>query len=304
VADHFPEEYLFNILKSVNKLGINKVSLTGGEPLLHPNILSILEIASKNKLEIRLQSNGILLNNYLDDITVRGVKDVLVSIDGLKSYHDNFRGYSGLFELCISAIKDLIKRKITVRVNSAICRSNVSQIQQLTDYLEQLGVSCHSYFYLSPYGRGESLRPFVLSPEEWYDFYVMTINSNHNRKIKIKIQKAYLGIDDKNERLCRILLKNNIHIDIKGDVYPCVFLKDSKYSLGNLEKNSLNNILQNKQTWDILIKKIVKKECYFKTTCSLGCIGISIMEGNNYKNCDSRCHNKVIPACIRSYHEI
>ncbi|MDD4603929.1 MAG: radical SAM protein [Bacteroidales bacterium] len=78
------EEILEVILKSVD-LGITKIRLTGGEPLVRKGILSLVENIAKTKgiLDLGLTTNGILLSDFAPDLAKAGLRRINISLDTL-----------------------------------------------------------------------------------------------------------------------------------------------------------------------------------------------------------------------------
>ncbi|MHA1401666.1 MAG: radical SAM/SPASM domain-containing protein [Candidatus Heimdallarchaeaceae archaeon] len=301
-GEHLPIEILEGLIPSLKKLSIKSVHLTGGEPLLHPDLFQFVSELKKNGIESRLQSNGLLIRKYLNDILQNDITDVLISIDGLEEYHDSFRNHKGLFSECIAAIQLLKANNINVRINSALCQQNISQMEELSVMLENLGVDYHSYFYLTPLGRGKQLAENIISPTQWIDFSEYVKSYPYTKKMKIKIQKAFIERSEK-QNLCRVLKKNNIHITVTGDVFACVMLMGSNKSLGNIFKSDLDKIwLNNNQTWQEITEIIQQKNCNFNKKCNHGCVGMSLSLTNSFKNCDPRCEGgDIVPGCIRTY---
>ncbi len=60
-----PVPILETILKEAQPLGLSGVKLTGGEPLLHPEIVKILEIVRREKLRLTIETNGVLCTREL-----------------------------------------------------------------------------------------------------------------------------------------------------------------------------------------------------------------------------------------------
>jgi len=302
---HMPLDMMLDIIPSLKKIGCKTIHITGGEPLLHPKLFEFIKIAHKNDINTRLQTNGLLLQEKITDLIDCHIEDVLISIDGLQYYHDRFRNYNGLYKICLSSIDKLKKNGITVRVNSAICKDNISQIYKLSNVLENHNVDFHSYFYLTPLGRGKTMREKCLSPSEWYNFYEKTSKNNYNKNIKIKIQKAFVNLNENMHSLCRLSKKNNIHVSLDGTVYPCVFLIGTKMSLGNLNNEKLENIWLNEKRWKKIYEEINSKKCPYGKVCFHGCFGFSYQLKNSFKNCDPRCQGgDIVPNCIRTYEEI
>lgn len=89
-------EDIYSIVKAGSQLGIKKVRITGGEPLVRKGIVSLVEkIASVDGIEdVAMTTNGILLKDYAQDLKNAGLNRVNISIDTLfeSRYQDITRG--------------------------------------------------------------------------------------------------------------------------------------------------------------------------------------------------------------------
>ena len=80
------DDEIYKVVKESAKLGIKKVRITGGEPLVRPGVVSL--ISKINNIEgieeIYLTTNGILLADMIDELSKNGLKGVNISLDSLK----------------------------------------------------------------------------------------------------------------------------------------------------------------------------------------------------------------------------
>lgn len=76
-------EEVIAIAQQFVQLGVKKIRLTGGEPLLKKNIEKIIEELSQLPISLGITTNGILLEKYIDLFNKCGVKDINISLDTL-----------------------------------------------------------------------------------------------------------------------------------------------------------------------------------------------------------------------------
>ena len=82
--DEMTADELYTICKIAKKIGVKKIRLSGGEPLLKKDIVEIVEkIASLDFKDISMTTNGILLEKYAQDLKDAGLDRVNVSLDTL-----------------------------------------------------------------------------------------------------------------------------------------------------------------------------------------------------------------------------
>ena len=84
-----PDE-IYKICEIAKKLGVKKIRISGGDPLVRNDIVEIVEkIASLNFKDISLTTNGVLLEKYAEDLKKAGLNRVNVSLDTLN--HTTYR---------------------------------------------------------------------------------------------------------------------------------------------------------------------------------------------------------------------
>ena len=82
--DEMTADELYTICKIAKKIGVRKIRLSGGEPLLKKDIVEIVErIASLDFKDISMTTNGMLLGKYAQDLKDAGLDRVNVSLDTL-----------------------------------------------------------------------------------------------------------------------------------------------------------------------------------------------------------------------------
>ncbi|NLJ84596.1 MAG: radical SAM protein, partial [Halanaerobiaceae bacterium] len=89
---HLNISELEQCLSYFNEIGIKQISVSGGEPLLYPNLMELLEICSFYEMEVFLVTNGTLLNNDLVSKIRKHIKYYQVSLDGDRDTNDTLRG--------------------------------------------------------------------------------------------------------------------------------------------------------------------------------------------------------------------
>lgn len=294
---------LKKLIPDFHQLGITEVHLTGGEPLLNPWIAEIIEILSLNGLEVRLQTNGIKINeSTIDSLMSKGLKSILISLDGLESNHNFLRNNENSYNAAIHAIKVCVKSGIYTRVNTVLHKKNINDIEGLLKVTKDLGVDQHSFFYLTPGGRGKNIKNLMLSLREWNDIEakIKSIGKQMGCFDKIKFQN--LIIDIKHEvNKCRISARDNCLILADGNVYPCVFFINSPYKLGNIREKSLYDIWNNEDVWNNY--NLVRNKRCQNSNCEGGCKGLTYLITGSFQGCDPRCQYKedLVPGCIRRY---
>lgn len=121
-SEFMTAEETVQIAEEFIKLGIKKIRLTGGEPLIKKNFAKILDDLSKFDIELALTTNGILVDQYIHDFKKAGLKSINVSLDSLNE--DNFKAITRRadFQRVIRNIDLLVEHGIAPKINAVIMR--------------------------------------------------------------------------------------------------------------------------------------------------------------------------------------
>ena len=116
------DDEIIRIVTASAKLGIKKIRVTGGEPLIRPNIVDL--IGRINNIdgieEIYMTTNGILLYDKIEELVKNGLKGVNISLDSLQEERFNKITRRSGFDKVIKAIDKSIELGISVKVNTVI----------------------------------------------------------------------------------------------------------------------------------------------------------------------------------------
>ena len=124
---------ILRICETVSQLGIKKIKITGGEPLVRKDIVNLIrDIKNLDKIEqVTLTTNGILLYDMLDDLYDAGIDAINISLDTLKE--DNFKQITrrdGL-EKVLMAIDKAYNLGIRVNINELADIANFAKDREI-----------------------------------------------------------------------------------------------------------------------------------------------------------------------------
>lgn len=134
------------LAEELASLGTEKVHLTGGEVLLHPEIFEIIAALSQRGMKVNLTSNGTLIDpEVAAHLVESGVQNVSLSLDGATpAVHDAVRG-KGNWKRTLRGLRNLRRaarhahRKLHIRVNTVISRMNYLDLVELPALVRQAG---------------------------------------------------------------------------------------------------------------------------------------------------------------------
>ena len=109
-----PEE----CFKAVDECGAPMVSIPGGEPLLHPQIVDIVNGLIARKKYIYLCTNALELKRRLDEFTPSKYLTFSVHLDGQREHHDFSVCREGGYDIAVEGIREAVKRGFRVTTNA------------------------------------------------------------------------------------------------------------------------------------------------------------------------------------------
>lgn len=141
--------------------------LTGGEPLLRPDIYGIISHAAGLGLTPVLGTNGTMLTkDVCSRLSASGLKGAGVSVDSLyPSFHDKFRGMEGAWEKTLSGMEALKDFKIPFQMQFTITRENRHEVNKAAAFAMEHGAMSINFFFLVCTGRGQKAAD--LTPAEY-----------------------------------------------------------------------------------------------------------------------------------------
>ncbi|MFA6409238.1 MAG: radical SAM protein [Gammaproteobacteria bacterium] len=115
-------EEIVAIVQAASRLGINKVRLTGGEPLLRRDIVKLVCMLSKidGILDLALTTNGILLANLVLDLKKAGLKRVNVSLDSILPEKFQLITRGGDVNTVFLGIDKALEAGLAVKINCVV----------------------------------------------------------------------------------------------------------------------------------------------------------------------------------------
>lgn len=232
-----PRKVLESLLEQAGSLGCFFFVLTGGEPMLYPDILDIL--SHHNDRLFILITNGTMVT---DDIAKKlsRLPHVIpvVSLEGGLEDTDKRRGV-GTYNRVMSAFESLQKNKILYGFSVTVTSDNVEKLQKEDVFWEKYpyGARLGCFIEYIPTGRTPNLR-LCLSSAQRYSFRQWFL------KLKERLNTYLIHFPGDEELMdsCREAGKGFVHVNPEGYIESCALLPSSKY---NVAETSLEVCLKN-----------------------------------------------------------
>ncbi|MDO8916164.1 MAG: radical SAM protein, partial [Coriobacteriia bacterium] len=145
------------------------IILTGGEPLMRPDIWEIVDYAqSKGAMPVIGTNATLITEEIAAKMAAHKIPRISVSVDfPTAEEHDAFRGQVGCFDKTIEGIKIAKRHGVGVQINMTVTTLNADKVEAVHDLAESLGIDAFHIFMLVPTGRGSDLLDKELPPEEY-----------------------------------------------------------------------------------------------------------------------------------------
>lgn len=159
-ADHdYPNELntqeVFTVMDDLKAFRVPVLILSGGEPLMRPDLFEIAARAKAMGFYVGLSTNGTLIDGPMADrVAQAGFNYVGISLDGLKPTHDKFRRLEGAFDLSLNAVRLLHARGVKVGLRFTMTALNAHDFPALLDLMRHEQAEKFYFSHLNYAGRG------------------------------------------------------------------------------------------------------------------------------------------------------
>lgn len=179
--------------------GLDRMTLLGGEPTLHPKITEIVkEVAQMPIKERRMTTNGISPHFLqLDQIPPDTFDHVSISIDGIDpQVNDKTRG-TGTFEKVIKTMEEYRQAGVTLSVNYTVTNNNIGTLKDVASFFAEKGVSIVNFHRASYDGNAYNNPDLIVKPRDWVtardDLLTdLSTNSHNYQGVTVRIPYTFL----------------------------------------------------------------------------------------------------------------
>ncbi|MCK4951450.1 MAG: heme d1 biosynthesis radical SAM protein NirJ [Gammaproteobacteria bacterium] len=150
---------VFTVMDDLKEFGVPVLILSGGEPLLRPDIFEISHRAKDMGFYVGLSSNGTLIDETnIKQIAAVGYDYVGVSIDGMRETHDMFRRKQGAYDASMHGIRLCKDEGIKVGLRFTMTQDNAHEFPELLQLMQDEGIDKFYLSHLNYAGRGNKNR--------------------------------------------------------------------------------------------------------------------------------------------------
>lgn len=279
------------ILPQLLNNSIAKVTLTGGEPFVHPKLSDVVELLLASNIAVSICTNATLITEqFLERFESYDNLHFNVSLDGFSpSSHGKFRGNQNpeLYNRIISNIELLGKKGL---LNGVLVTPNIySSVQEYVELCE-FAKKCHAKYVLmnplSQFGRGEKTINLAFDNQQMNELRQATKKFNDN-----DMEMVYIRFpNSENKPLSECVAGKIMYIFTNGDIAFCpymVFAAKDFSSLYNVKDFMLGNIFTKDFDWEKSLNSYkfpvnydeVCSKCE-NQKCKKGCYAAKISRGS------------------------
>lgn len=279
-------EQIRKLLSDAVEMGLERLDISGGEPMVRKELYDIISFASSLKLRTLLVTNGVLIGEAeAEKLVASGVSAVIISLEGFEQTNDMIRG-DGNFRKALGAIRALQKYKEKldyINVGVTISKANYKQLYDFTKFiLEEIGVNSVSY---NPFDKNmlyhenyEAVKDiFTITPDMIDDLKeqlqkIIDYKNDFKKPLPPenylrKIPQYFEGIRMLPDYPCYQPLMG-CAVDCSGQVFPCW---GEGIAVGNVSEKSFKEIVNSREYIEICNKALSRKckgclkSCYVGT---------------------------------------
>lgn len=313
-TDEFPQGYVrdtelsqsecFRVIDEIAEINPHiLLILTGGEPLLRPDILEISKYASDTGFLVVMGTNGVLLNDeVVEKMQQYGVTGAGISLDSIQpKNHDQFRGMEGAWKATMNGIDALKRAQLDFLVQTSVTQWNYDEIPEIVEYVYQLGAKVLNLYFLVRTGRGRTVMD--ITPVQYENMLetMFRLQAKYSGKMLIAAKcaphykrviyeqqsdSAFLQGYPSGTCPCGIYY---CRISPEGELTPCPYLP---VSVGNLKDESFAKMWNESETFHELRNREMLQgkcgACEFREVCG-GCRARAYATSGNYLDADESC---------------
>ena len=227
------------------------VVLTGGEPLLRPDITDVIKEIRSRGFGVGMVSNGFFYDEKThSELRRAGLGALTISLDGLTDTHNWMRGHQSSYDKACKAISIAsADRGLAFDVVTCVHKRNLPELPAIRDRLEELGAGHWRLFTIIPIGRAAADPDMRLSPQElrqMMDFIAGCRKNSGALKVSFSCE-GWLGPYENVVRDTPFFCRAGVNIAsvlIDGTICACPNIDREAFGQGNVCKDNFYEVWQ------------------------------------------------------------
>lgn len=241
-TDLMDEGLFYRILDQAKELNLLHITISGGEPMLHPRFVNFVKKCREYDMSVNVLSNLTLLNEkMISEMKKNPLLSVQTSVYSMHpDVHDGItRRINSLSRTCIS-VRKLIESGIPTQLSCPIISANYDTYKSVEEWAADLGISVgFDYSIIAKYNHNKDNLGSRLSYEKLDEYITEKINCDTSYIEDLKKTIADNKQKSISDYMCSVC-SSSLCIGPNGNVFPCVGWSDRV--VGNLDQSSLFDI--------------------------------------------------------------
>lgn len=250
-------EECIKMVREAGKSGVLILSISGGEPLLRPDLPIIIREAKRAGLNVNINTNASLLKRKAQELIDSGIDTITISVESHEpEVHNEIRDYKNSFQLILESMEELRKlrkkSKPRIMVRAVITKRNYKILDEFIEYwkkyadgiiLQPIHDGYDSSFFIP---HNDALRFSQSDEQEFREFFAKMIKKHTflNNDYYREIPEFLFNPHGQKNRIRCFVSFFELEVDSYGEVSSCTeFIK----KFGNIRENSLMNIWSEQQ---------------------------------------------------------
>ena len=284
------------IVDELKEMGVFRVKIGGGEPLLHADFWKIVDAFNQAKITVSTSTNGVLVSldpQIAKKFFEKKVK-VSVSIDGDREMHNYIRGQENSYDMAVKAIEILKNAGVKTVIGSTMFPINLKTVPKVIELAERFNVAV-KFKRAKPAGRAINNELVITKPTEEYWEVAKMINNCELARVEGIMD---LGTNKKKKVLDQDYFNcgagtATCHIDSWANVSPCIFMGPD-FTSGNIRKDKFKDLWINGAGFTKM-RSVAKTgnqkcaHCAHRSVCCGECRAFALYVNNDINSVDPCC---------------
>jgi radical SAM protein with 4Fe4S-binding SPASM domain len=234
----------YDTLDQLRDMGVLSLTLSGGEPMLHPRFIEFLRRAKDYDFSINVLSNLTQLNDdIIAEMKANRLSSVQVSLySTVPAVHDSITGLPGSFYQTRGAILRLIENDIPLQISCPVMKQNKNSYVAVAKWAEEHKVrAVTDYIMMARYDHTTSNLDNRLSLDEVGDIIKDIIRGDPDYEERLR-EADFTEVERRDlsdDALCGVCI-SSLCMVANGNLYPCAGWQD--YVVGNISQTPLREI--------------------------------------------------------------
>ncbi len=289
--DELTHEECFDLIDKLTAMKVFQANIGGGEPFMREDFLDLLAYSHEKGLVTCVSTNGTIVDHSLAK-RLSSLKQLYlqVSLDGATAeVNDAIRG-KGTHEKILYAMDCLATEGVPFSINTVLTRTNFSQLEILrkmaSEYHAELRVS-----RFRPSGRGKTSKAYLGPTKDQLETFSNWLDEHD----LVRTGDSFFCLTSENRRrkgldMCGAS-KMTCCISPMGQVYPCAFLQEEPFLVGNIRDSSFKDLWDSSPVFNRFRSLDVKScmDCTRFDSCRGGCPAVAYHTFDDISMPDPEC---------------